>query len=208
MMRVNVIVALTILFASGSVGAQSVGDRVRVTAAADTVVGVVSETNEHGLVLELSDGGSREFTHAEIQRLERHSPDVWGAALGGGLGFLVGAAVDHTTKSEVEVPVNPYAPLGCLATLFLYCEEPRYRTERKSSTVGAIALLTGPAIGVLLGFLMSDDPWDTVAHTADSRQWEGRFQRNSHRLVLDPIVGVERSSGGGAGVILGIRIRF
>jgi len=200
---------LTILFGSGSVSSQSVGDRVRVAVVADTVVGVVSETSEHGLVLVLSDGGSREFALTEIQRLELHKgPNVWGVVLGGALGLLVGAAVDHTTKTDVEVLANPAAPLGCLATLFLYCEEPRYTTVRETSTAGAIALLAGPAIGLLLGRLMSDDQWDTVAHTPDSRQWEGRFQRNSHRLVLDPIVGVERSSGGGAGVILGIRVRF
>lgn len=63
-----------------------VDDRVRVvTTAGDTVTGDVARTDEHGLMLALEDGGTRDFTYAEIEYLESRQLFNLGATIGSGV---------------------------------------------------------------------------------------------------------------------------
>ena len=178
-------VLITFQVACPPAAAQNVGDRVRVaTAAADTVVGVLSQASEHGLILVLDDGGSREYAHAEVQRLEVRRTtghrDWWGLLLGG----FVGLSVAEATAPEGQVTRRK-----CQYTdIFGDCIRMADVTETEPdilSPAGIGTVVAGAAAGYLAGRLLKSRTWQEVPHPAT------------------PMVDARRGR-----VIMGVRVRF
>ena len=201
--RQSVIVVLTVVLATPSVAAQNVGDSVRVTTTADTVIGVVSETNEHGLVLALNGGVSREFAHVEIQRLERHTGDTDFRKDGAAYGFLAALPVVWLTGEKVVVPDKIGA---CLFSDIRQCGATK--TVWRATDTGYWALVVGSTVGFFVGRSIRKAQWETVPHPARLPLSRDASDGNPNRSRLNPMVGVRQGPDGSAGVVLGIRVRF
>ena len=202
------LVMIAILFACRPVTAQNVGDRVRVTTAADTVIGDLSHVSEYGLTLAVEDGESREFALAEVQRLEIHKTannGYWGLLAGSVLGGAVAAA----SAREIQVTRKLCRP-GSRANMFGECAD-TYRgtvTEKEYTAAGYIAVVAGAAAGYFLGRRLRFGGWEEVPHPANSRESVERVRGNANRLVLTPIVDAQPGPDGSLGVILGMSVRF
>ena len=203
----TLLVLIAILFACLPATAQNLGDRVRVATAVDTVIGDVSGTSENSLMLVIEDGESREFTHAEVQRLEVYKKtgerQWWGVLLGGFVGLSV---------AEATAPERLVTQRQCIANnLFGECTQmgdvlvpaPDILTP-----VGVITMVAGAATGYLLGRRLNPAKWYRVPHPANSLETEERFRENTNRLILNPIVDAQPGVDESLRVILGMSVRF
>lgn len=207
MRKLLTLVVLAVILACRPVTAQNVGDRVRVTTAVDTVMGNISATSEHGLLLELEDRDSREFVaYAEIQRLEIHKEGLLNEGIGLLLGVALGSGVGEATARELPRPPSGrqgfFDGIGCI----LSCDQ--VEPEREWTTVGYIAVVAGAGVGYLLGRELKSEEWDEVPLPADSLETEERLRGKANRLVFNPMVDAQRGLDGSLGVILGMRVRF
>lgn len=143
----------------GSVSAQELGERVRVTLLSERFVGVVSEAGQAEIVLALvgdDDGGLRTVTRDEIQRLERSLGRqrrgmgkwaLYGSAGGAGLGALSGAGL--------------FGEVTCGGNFFRRGRVCSGETE----TIIALAFgygLAGALAGGLYGGLAKSEAWEMV----------------------------------------------
>ena len=179
--------------------------RARVRVAVDTD----PSGAEHGFVLVLGDGESREFMYAEVQRLEigkTGNHKLWG----GLVGFGVGAIFAEATQREYQVTRSLCRQPITRRNLFGECAD-TYRgtvTMKEYRMAGVIAVLAAPALGYLLGRRLQSDVWEEVPDPANSAETGERFTGNANRLVLNPMVNAWSGRDGNIGVILGIQVRF
>lgn len=185
-----------LLLVCRSVGAQSVGDRVRVTMAKDMLVGQLAQVSGDGFVVALKDGRLREVAHIQIKQLELHTGKkrlwsvgrgVWGGATVGALLGLVVAGVAGETEEYYE---------RCDAFLdWLPCEPGKKRdlTDKGWSMVGGLTFL-GFVIGVVGS--TETDKWKTISH------------EDLIGLTLSPVLDIRPSLHGGSTVVLGTHVRF
>ena len=192
-----VLVAMVFLLPlAGPVLAQSVGDRVRVTTAAGTATGTVTEVGESGLRLLLPQGWHWEVTRSDMEQLEVSTMSKRSTWIG--LGAGVGAGLVVSLARMAWGPKRTYCGNQSDVGAAIMCNILRARRPPPPSNreiVTTSTMVTG-VIGLVAGALVKRDVWATVAN--------GR----SGALALDPLVEVRSGPGGRPGASLGTRIRF
>ena len=186
-LSVLVLVTGTMFAFDSDIEAQSVGDRVRVTAAGARIVGQVTDVNNEGLGL-LQGEMQHSFDYGEIYRLERSTglATHWkkGLLFGGGAGALGAVAIGGLVGGGCEI-----ASLGAETQ---ECAEQGFEV---ALGLGLFWGAIGAGLGAGVGLLMGGESWTSIP----LRPSDAGFSP-----IVAPLPGPE----GPEGVLLGARIKF
>ncbi len=176
------------------ISAQTVGDRVRVTVAGETMIGEVTGVSSGGFDINIEDAGSASVVRSEIERLERSTgiESHWkrGLLIGGigGLtaGLLAGSEFGDCQRERTLGDVLLDQPgSGCTQT-----------AEEIGWTWGFAGAGIGGILGLGVGALIKTrESWLTVPNRATA--WTFR-----------PAIDVRLGREGRLAAVLGGRIRF
>lgn len=175
---------------------QSVGDRVRVTAAGHTASGPIAEVGESTFKVLVPQGWHWEVGRDEVDRLEVSTGSRRSTVSGLGIGVGAGLVVSVVRiAARREFTCNH----GGDFRHAIYCNvvlRPRYDHPPSKSEILTTSTVVLGVVGLLVGSWVERDTWQTVARDGPGT------------LALDPVADVGSVPAGGPAMTLGARIRF
>ena len=170
----------------GTVHAQSLGDRVRVTVSDFRLAGEVVSLDEAEVAIDVGDGESRRFSINAIELIERSVGTRSYMAQGLGIGFGAGAVIGIATTlpSDACDRNEPYIPMA------VGCSEATVVVATALGALGGIA-------GLVAGALVRGERWEPIPVS--------RPAEPTLRFVLDAGLGGHGLPPGG---FIGGRLRF
>ena len=178
-------ITVTAAAASDPLGAQEIGDRVRMFTADTTVVGDILRLSDEGFEF-ANDGLRQSFAYQDLERLEVsggvESMWLWGSVIGALAGSFVGGrlageveqvSTDSSWRPSYGISDGRFLPciLGGFILLPGACWEQRESTvirTRKDEVPGIVGGVVAGILGGVLGFRLKHEAWRPVVLPQDT----------------------------------------